>query len=198
MIGKYASDIRIYVRQRPILKRYLKEGVVNCSALAKSIAKNVYGNKSGEIAIRAALLREAKKGGDYEEIEEGALKVLRGSTLEVRTGLCVALSKNPIRVPVVVISTSKSGVMSVIEEENSKKVKTYDKIIRGVDMITICSGKDIESTPGVMALLVTTLSQEGINIVEITSCHYDTLLVVDSADTQRAFAILQGLTKKKG
>lgn len=192
----YASEIRMYLKQRPILLRYLKEGSINCSSLARGIAKEIYGDKKSEIAVRAALLREAVSGGEYEKGEEAALRVLRGSTLEVRTGLCVVLSKKPVNVPVVIISTSKSGMMSLVEEGHMKKVENCDNTVRNVDMITICSGKNIENTPGVASLILNTLAQEGINVVEVTSCHYDTLLVVNSHDTQKAFGILQDLIRR--
>lgn len=196
-MANYASDIRIYLRQRPILRRYLKEGEINCSALAKKIAKEVYGDKKAEIAIRAALLRESNANGEYEKIEEAALRVLKNSTIEVRTGLCVALSQTPLKVPVVIVSTSKSGIMSVIEGECAGNIKNYERLVRNVDMLTICSGKAIEGTPGAVSLILNTLAQEGINLVEVISCHYDTLLVVNSHDTQRTFQILQELVAKK-
>lgn len=187
----YASDIRIYLRQRPILRTYLMEGAINCSALAKEIALKVYGDKKAIVAIRAALLREAISRESYEASEKAALRVLSGSTLEIRTGLCVVLSKEPLRVPVVVVSTSKSGIMSVIEGEHAQKLKSHDRLIKNIDMITICSSKSIEGTPGVVSLLLNTLAQEGINLVEVISCHYDTLLVLNSHDTERAFQILR-------
>lgn len=199
-VGKmpnYASEMRMYLRQRPILLSYLRQGAVNCSSLARKIAREIYGNKKAEIAVRAALLREANGRGECGSGEEAALKVIRGSTLEVRTGLCVVLSKKPLKVPIVIVSTSKSGIMTLVEEENAKRISGYDRIVRSVDMIAICSGKNIEATPGVVSLILNTLAQEGINVVEITSCHYDTLLVVNSHDTHKAFGILSGLIKGK-
>jgi len=193
----YASEMRMYLRQRPVLLRYLKGGMINCSSLARDIAKEIYGSKKSEVAVRAALLREAQSGGEFELAEEAALRVLRGSSLEVRTGLCVVLSKKQVRVPVVIVSTSRSGIMSLVEEWHVRKIDNYERLVKNVDMVAICSGKNIEATPGVVSLILNTLAQGGINVVEITSCHYDTLLVVNSHDTQRAFAILQDLTKGK-
>jgi len=193
----YASEIRMYLKQRPILLRYLKGGDINCSSLARNISKEVYGDKKSEVAVRASLLREAQSGGDFELAEEAALRVLKGSTLEVRTGLCVVLSKKQVRVPVVIVSTSRSGIMSLVEEGHAKKIQGYDRVVRNVDMIAICSGKSIEGTPGVVSLILNTLAQEGINVVEITSCHYDTLLVVNSHDTQKAFGILREMIRGK-
>ncbi|VVB58083.1 Uncharacterised protein [Candidatus Anstonella stagnisolia] len=191
----YASEIRMYLKQRPILLRYLKEGAINCSSLARDIAREIYGDKKAEVAVRAALLREAQRGGSYEKSEEAAVRVIRGSTLEVRTGLCVVLSKKPVNVPVVIISTSKSGIMSLVEEGYAGKIRECDKVIRNMDMIAICSGKNIENTPGVVSLILNTLAQEGINVPEITSCHYDTLLVVNSHDTQKVFGILREMIR---
>lgn len=191
----YASEIRMYLKQRPVLLRYLKEGAINCSSLARSISKEVYGDEKSEIAVRAALLREALSGGNYEKSEEAAVRVVRGSTLEVRTGLCVVLSKKPVNVPVVIISTSKSGIMSLVEEGHVKKIREYDRVVKNVDMIAICSSKNIENTPGIASLILNTLAQEGINVVEVTSCHYDTLLVVNSHDTQKVFGILREMIR---
>ena len=133
----YASEMRMYLRQRPVLLRYLKGGMINCSSLARDIAKEIYGSKKSEVAVRAALLREAQSGGEFELAEEAALRVLRGSSLEVRTGLCVVLSKKQVRVPVVIVSTSRSGIMSLVEEWHVRKIDNYERLVKNVDMVAL-------------------------------------------------------------
>ncbi|MEM2963069.1 MAG: hypothetical protein QXW70_01155 [Candidatus Anstonellales archaeon] len=192
----YSQDIRLYLRARPILRRHLKDKIINCSSLAKLLALELYQNKKAHVAIRAALLRESKKEDYFDKIEENALNVLKRSTIEVRTGLCVVISKAPLKVPVLAVSTSKSGIMSVVDQENIANIRHYERLIKNVDMITICSGKELESTPGVVSLILNTLAQEGINVVEVISCHYDTILVLSASDTERTFQLLRTYISK--
>src|SRR3989338_3517354 len=72
-------------------------------------------------------------------------------------------------------------------------VLSSNEIEETMNLITIESSEDIEDTPGVVSLILNSLAFEGINIVEFISCYTDTLLVVNEADTTKAYEVLNSL-----
>ena len=100
--------------------------------------------------------------------------------------------------PVIATSNSKSGVMSVIDSSYAKQLKKRGLgLIEGLTLIILCSPKDLQDTPGCVAVILDSIAAEGINVLEFISCHTDTLMVVRNADAVRVYGILTGLIGKE-
>ncbi len=196
--GSAANLVRLYLKRRPILFSMVKDGLCNYTSLASKVARAI-GAGAKQDAVKAALIRagheHAKSGEDFEARVE---KILKGSSIEVRSKVAVVRSKSGIGVPVIAISNSRSGVMSVVDSSYAPAIrKKGHHVIDGLVLITVYSPKEIEDTPGSIASMIDALWAEGINILEFISCHTDTLLVLSSSDGARAYDVLSGMMEKR-
>jgi aspartokinase len=64
------------------------------------------------------------------------------------------------------------------------------KIRENLVEITVKSPEKIVETSGVIAYLITHLSDSGINIEETVSCHTDTVFIVGEYDMINAYSVL--------
>ncbi len=188
-----ANVVRLYTRRRPFLLSYLQGNFLNYSKTARYIASEIYGSTKNHHAVKAALLRMSQKERAQKSDEDAALSVLSGSSLELRTKIAVVLSKKPLKIPVISVSSSRSGITSIIEDKHAPSVSGAERVIRGLCMITLCAKPAIEKTPGVMVALLSALADRGINVVEFTSCYYDILLVIDEKNTTPTLEIIKEL-----
>jgi hypothetical protein len=194
-----ANIIRLYLKNKPQLFSMVKNGVCNYSALARRLQREIYPGKPSEFtAIKAALLRLARASREESmDWEKGVEKILRASTVEVRSDVCVVSSKGGVGVPVIATSNSKSGVMSVVDSSYSKQMKKKGfGVIEGLTLVILCSPRELQDTPGCVAVILDAIAAEGINVLEFISCHTDTLMVVRNADAVRVYGILNGLIGK--
>ena len=195
-----ANLVRLYLKRRPQLFTVVKNGLCNYSALARRLQKEIFPGKKGEfVAVKAALLRLAKeKQGNERDWEKEVQKILNLSTVEMRSNVSVVSSKTSTGVPVIAMSNSKAGVMSVVDSSYSKKLRKKGfGIIDGLTLVILCSPKELQDTPGFVSVILDSVSAEGINVLEFISCHTDTLMVVKNSDAVRLYSILTNLTGKE-
>ncbi len=198
--GEISSLVWLYVKRRPFLKEFLRERIVNYSALARKISIDAFGSEESVGAVKASLQRISQKLAEKEgDLEEKTFRVLRGSSVTVQNKVAVVISYSalPSLKP---ISYAKSEghytyIISESELAKTKKAKGVEKVEETLNLITIHSGEEIEETPGVIASVLSLLSSEGINVVEFISCYTDTLLVVKEADTAKAYELLSFIMK---
>lgn len=195
-----ANLVRLYLKRRPQLLSMVNNGLCNYSSLARRLQKEIFPGRHSEFtAIKAALLRmareEASAGG--KDWERGVEKILKSSTVEVRSHVAVASSKGGVGVPVIAMSNSKSGVMSVVDSSFVPALKKKGvRIIDNLTLIILCSPPDLQDTPGCVSAILDAIAAEGINVLEFISCHTDTLMVVKNQDAVRIYEILSNLTGK--
>ena len=194
-----ANIIRLYLKRRPQLLSMVNNGLCNYSSLARRLQHEIFPERKGEFtAIKAALLRmgrQSKDGG--VDWEKGVEKILRASTVEIRSDVCVISSKVGVGVPVIATSNSKSGVMSVVDSSYSKDMRRKGfGVMDGLTLIILCSPKDLQDTPGCVSVILDAIAADGINVLEFISCHTDTLMVVRNSDAVRVYGILHGLIGK--
>jgi aspartokinase len=196
-----ANIVRLYLKRRPQLSSIVTNGLCNYSALARKLQKEIFpGKPSTFTAIKAALLRlHYEEQGKENSWEKDVERILKESSVEVRTNVSVASSKGGIGVPVIAMSNSKAGVMSVIDSSFSKQLRKKGiKVIDELSLVVISSPPSVQDTPGCVATILNAVAAEGINVLEFISCHTDTLMVVRNSDTVRLYEILMKLTGKEG
>jgi hypothetical protein len=195
-----ANLVRLYLKRRPQLLSVVTNSLCNYSALARRLQKDIFSSKKSEFtAIKAALLRLAREEQAKEKSwEKDVEKVLKNSSVEVRSNVSVVSSRGGIGVPVIATSNSKSGVMSVIDSSYSRQLKKKGmKVIDELSLIILCSPPELQDTPGCVSAILDAIAAEGINVLEFISCHTDTLMVVRNSDAVRIHEILASLTGKK-
>ncbi|MBM3229840.1 hypothetical protein FJZ26_05390 [Candidatus Parvarchaeota archaeon] len=197
-MAKVSDDVRAYLKQRQLIKELLPLGVFNYTGLARFAAKEIYGKMQNVNAIKAALLRQAeseKIKSTY--LDEGIGQVLSSSRIEIRSAVSVfeASREVPENVPTISQSNNSGSYMAVVDSVDARKIRLRkgEKLQGNYDLIVLKSPPTLETTPGVIALILNVLAREGINVVEFISCINDTLLVVNKRDTQRAFELLRSL-----
>ncbi|HLD60096.1 MAG TPA: ACT domain-containing protein [Candidatus Bilamarchaeaceae archaeon] len=197
-MNKTSQLVWLYIKRRPFLKQLVFEGVVNYSSLARKICIEGFGDLKKFDAVKMALQRLSSKLSKKEEgIEEKVLQVLRKSSITIKNKVAVVISSKEIE-EIKPISQVKSRhfityIINQTELDKVKRTKSIYKIEETMNLITIESSEDIEDTPGVVSLILNSLAFEGINIVEFISCYTDTLLVVNEADTTKAYEVLNSL-----
>ncbi|MCX8175145.1 MAG: ACT domain-containing protein [Candidatus Micrarchaeota archaeon] len=194
-----ANLVRLYLKRRPQLLSMVRNGLCNYSALARRLQKEIFPkSQNGFVAIKAALLRLAheEKEGERRDWEREVERILRASSVEVRSNVAVVLSKASVGVPVIAVSNSKSGVMSVVDSSYVPQMKKKGfKVIDGLTLVILISPPALQDTPGCVSAILDAIAAEGINVLEFISCHTDTLLVVRNADAVRTYEILARLTQ---
>ncbi len=198
MVESIARRVGEYVRKSVYLRHALAGGVVNLSALARKIAKDLGTDKFH--AVHMALRRM-----EFKEPRQ-AKEVLENSRIEIRTGISVFigregfdkvldfLKKAHLRNEEFHILQEPGVWVAVLPASFGHELKKYAfKSYEEVVELVIRSPPLIESTPGVVAQICMTLCDAGVNIIEFLSCWTDTILIVDRKDLSSAVESLESL-----
>ncbi len=208
-----AGTVRAYIDRRPVVRDALGMGIVNLSALSRRIQRETGLNQ--EEAILVACRRYTTKP-DRAGYQEAIRRVLDASKLEVRTRVAVwtlrpswkmfsklekALPKlqgqnNQVHLlhgseAVTVIADEALGrqLEAVLEPEDVLKQQT------GLVEVNLRTPETVEEVPGILAFLASSLAAQGINFVEVVSCHKDNMFVLDEDDLFSAFEVLNHLIR---
>jgi len=90
-------------------------------------------------------------------------------------------------------------VLSSEEKEKVLKIiqpKAIVDLIEEQTAIVLISPEEIIETPGIIAIMTSTLSSSGVNITQIISCHKDTIFVLNRRDAPKAYQILEDMILK--
>lgn len=177
-----AKKVKDYVEKRPYIKDSLSKEIINYSALARQIGKDIEGSHE---AIKISL-RRLKDDIEQERNtrKKNIGKVMKGTTIKLEGSVQICKT-----------SRSKKGIISAKTEnghttiQGSEKTCNGDKIKDQV-LITLESPKTLEKTPGALNYILSILASKNINITELISCREDTHLVIDQNDATKAFKLL--------
>ncbi len=204
-----AERTRIYIDSHPSVKDCVSKGLVNYSSLARTIMKDL--DLDNQEAVMIACRRYASKMGVSTDHEINILNILKDSRLEMRTKTCIVTAKNDWSVlhkmdnlfkdlwnedSIMQIVQSASAVTIIadkmLKERIIDTVGRFNilKIRENLVEITVKSPEKIVETSGVIAYLITNLSDAGINIEETVSCHTDTVFIVGEYDMINAYSVL--------
>ncbi len=190
---RLSNLISLYVKKRPFLSEALRMGIVNHSALARRISDDL-GTDSAD-AVKMALIRlSGKLWKKQDDLEGKILSILKKSSMTLRNKVAVVITSRPIE-NLSYLSYTQSGrqMTYIVEESELGPLKGKYKIEENLNLIVIQSPEEVEEVPGVISHLLSSLSNEGINVVEFISCYTDTLLVVRQADTAKTYSILSDI-----
>ena len=204
-----AERTRIYIDSHPSVKDCVSKGLVNYSSLARAIMKDL--DLDNQEAVMIACRRYASKMGVSTDHEISILNILKDSRLEMRTKTCIVTAKNDWSVlhkmdnlfkdlwnedSIMQIVQSASAVTIIADKMLKERIIETDgrfnilKIRENLGEITVKSPEKIVETSGVIAYLITNLSDAGINIEETVSCHTDTVFIVGEYDMINAYSVL--------
>jgi len=183
-----AEQVIIYVKKKPYVQEALEQNIVNFSALSRAIVREIDGAKFD--AVKAALVRAGiKLRKERLKQEKKAIELLDNSRFSIQNKIAITRSKEPLKVNAIAETRTTSGYLYVMTEKNMAQLKNL-KLQTGLSMISVLSPPEIESIPGVIALIYSALASEKINICETLSCGEDTLIIVNEYDAPLAFSAL--------
>ena len=194
------SDIvRVYLKNKPYTLEALDRNIVNYSALARIIQKDL--QIKNYHAIKATLRRYAEELRKKDiNIERHATSILKYSKITIQSGISVVISTSDVDV-------EKSGKIKLSdyyvylvpndsELRQLKKSKGTIKVQEDASAIIIHSEERLEALPGFVAFIASLLAEQNINIIEFVSCYTETLLVVNKSDSLKSHELLMGITQK--
>jgi aspartokinase len=204
-----AEKTRSYIDAHPSVKDCISKGLISYSSLARLIMKDL--NVDNEEALMIACRRYADRLSMTSDHEKDVLKILKDSRLEMRTKICIVTAKNEWTVLHKMDNLFKdlwneNSIMQVVQSASAVTIiadrmlkdRIMDtvgkfnviKIRENLVEIAVKSPEKIVDTSGVIAYLITNLSDAGINIEETVSCHTDTIFIVKESDMIDAYSVL--------
>lgn len=207
-MASVARQVRDYIDERPSIAFGLKLGIVNHSALARMIAKEVGLRK--EEAILAACRRypSTRMPGYREDVVK---RILRRSRVETRTKVATVTVVQGVDVlqrlgdvveelldenRVCRLIQVSQGTVIIIDDDSVPRVTRRLRegqlvsVSKNLVEIAVTSPETIETTPGMLAFLATSLASRGINIVQAMSCYTDTIFLLERNDMTEAVDVL--------
>src|SRR3989338_260778 len=200
-----------YIKDHPSIKNCLRMGLVNYSALARLIAKELHIERkmSMEAILVAARRFQMELGKDRVQVEQ-IKNMLARSEVELRNKITVLIVEKSFdfeyinsihqRIhtehnPFYFLEGSDNYTIITAEKYLPLlEAKLKGKILKkhhNLALIMFKSAKEIESQLGVIAYLTSLFAENGVNIVEFLSCWTDTLFVIDTKDVPGALAFLR-------
>ena len=203
-----ARQVRDYIGGHPSISDALKMDIVNYSALARRICKDL-GIRREEAVLAACRRYPVEKLRGYSE--DAIRRMLEKSRVETRTKVATITVVQGVDVlqrlgdvveelldenKVCRLLQVSQGTVIIMDDDSvsrvTKKLRPEHiiSVARGLVEIAVTSPETIEKTPGLLAFLSGALASRGINIVEEMSCYTDTIFILDRKDMTRAVEVL--------
>jgi hypothetical protein len=208
-----AEAVRSYIDARPVVRDALAMGIVNLSALTRSIRDETGLGTEEAVLVACRRYKPRHAQADYQA---GIRRILDKSKLEVRTRIATLTlrpswklfsrlekaigSMQGRNTPIHVLHGSES--ITIITDEalmaEMKDTLGTDDLVKesdGLVELNIRSPDSIEDVPGVLAFLASTMASRGINFIEVVSCYKDNIFIIEESDLFQAFETLNGLIR---
>lgn len=183
-----AKQIKIYIAKKPYILEAIEQDIINYSALAREIGKDL--DIKNTETIKAALLRASDNYRKTKrKTQQRAIEILREARFSVKNKIATLHHSTFLDVHATAYSKTPSGYMFFLEENIARKIPLKN-VEYGFAILHIKSSKEIETTPGAIAFLLSALASEGINVSHVLGCREDTFIVVKENDAPLAFKIL--------
>ena len=183
-----SKEVKAYLKRKPYVQEAIEQEIVNYSALARKITKDL-GNVNFE-AVKSTIIRNAGKlRNKKNKREQKVINLLKKADFSINNKIATIHHISPIKIESIAFSKTPSGYMYFVKEDIAEK-STIKKIDYGYAIIHIKNVKEIETTPGIAAFLLSTLASEDINVVHLMDCREDTFLVIKEYDAPLAFKAL--------
>jgi sulfur transfer complex TusBCD TusB component (DsrH family) len=203
-----ARQVREYIGAHPSVSDSLKMGIVNYSALARKISKEL-GIRRLEAVLAACRRYPVDKLRGYSE--DAVRRMLSKSRIQTRSKIATITVVEGVDVlqrlgdvveelldenRVCRLIQVSQGTVIILDDDSvsrvTKKLRSEHIIgvTRGLVEIDVTSPETIEKTPGLLAFLAGALASRGINIVEEMSAYTDTIFLLERKDMTRAMEVL--------
>lgn len=197
-MNSIATSVKVWVEDHPFVLEALEVGIINYSALARTIQKELDNAHFESIKKALTRLGEIKQKQRLKR-EEKVKHLLKNSSFEIKNKVAVIRSNEQLNIEQLAQSKTESGYTTILLEAKIKEIsanlRKKTSVSTGHSYISIVSSKQVEETPFVVVYLLSALATEKINVVEIISCREDTVIVIDEIDAPSAFAVLSDIMR---
>ena len=203
-----ARQVRDYISGRPSITDAIKMGIVNDSALARLVSKEL-GVRKYDAVLAACRRFPVGKMKGYRE--DAVKRMLKKSRIETRTKIATITVVQGVDVlqrlgdvveelldenKICRLIQVSQGTVIIVDEGSvprvTRKLREGQVINVGRDLveITATSPESVEETPGLLAFLSGALASRGINIVQAMSCYTDTIFILEKEDMTATIEVL--------
>ncbi len=203
-----ARQVRDYIAGRPSITDAIKMGIVNDSALARLVSKEL-GVRKHDAVLAACRRFPVEKMKGYRE--DAVKRMLKKSRIETRTKIATITVVQGVDVlqrlgdvveelldenKICRLIQVSQGTVIIVDEGSvprvTRKLREGQVINVGRDLveITATSPESVEETPGLLAFLSGALASRGINIVQAMSCYTDTIFILEKEDMTATIEVL--------
>ena len=183
-----SKQVKTYIQRKPYILEAIEQGIVNYSALARKICIEL--NLAKKDAVKASLIRiEDKYKKSKRKTQQKVIEILKKAHFSVQNKIAALHHSTYVDIKSIAYSKTPSGHMFFLDEKVARSSR-FQKIDYDLEIIHIKCSKEIETTPGAMAFILSSLASDGINILHVISCREDTFIVVKEYDAPLAFKVL--------
>jgi len=207
---KLAQATFEYIENHPSIRNCLKKGLINYSALARQIAKELDQEKESSFdAIIIACRRFSEKSSYGEDLDATILQLFNNGKFEIRNRVSVLIIDSSVGLENLIQSVNKiiqksdnfhliQGTKTfnlVIDDEFAKEIELKFKpyVIKSTNSLVQLTHKTdpkIKDTRGFLTFLTGLFADNGINIYEAVSSWTDTIFLIDKKDTEKAVSLI--------
>lgn len=210
-----AEITRDYILAHPSILDCLSYDIVNFSALARKIMEET--GLRNEEAVMMACRRFQMDLQNRKARERELISIVKSSRVKLKSKVALINARNEPRTLQILQRLQQQVVArnnSMLTVQQGTRVLTIildeeflpeaiaalggDLVVgtrKELGEITVESPEAIVETPGVLTLLAGSLSEVGINCLEMVSCNTETTFVVNESDMMRAYNILSALAR---
>ncbi|MBI2135248.1 ACT domain-containing protein [Candidatus Woesearchaeota archaeon] len=208
-----SDKIKVFLDNDFIIRRCLFQNILSLRALSRHIIKEINLEQANMDAVMSAI-RRYKKDNKAKETQR-TQKIISDVSIKTKDRILdVYLPKNK-EVQAKIIELNKhidfekgeilriiqaeQGIRVIIEDKNFKHLsdifnkKDIVSINRNLTEINIQFSLHAAKTPGIIALISSSLNSENINIVEIMSSAPELIILLDQKDLIKALSTLENL-----
>ncbi len=206
--------VRKVVFTRPAVRDCLTLGVINYSALSRLIQKDLsnMGINASIGAIKMALIRFSSEMRRGSGTEERIRRIVAESVLELQTDLAVLTVRRSIveqKINSLISLMERARFFQMTQGLDTFSIITARELLPRIQSIfprkfivntlddqtaiVMVSSEEVIATPGVLELVLYTLSSNGINVTQVISCYKDTVLILNREDASTAYRLLEDL-----
>ncbi len=192
-----SQEVKDFIAKRPFIIDAIRQGVVNYTALARVIKKQI---GAGSIeAIKVSIIREKENIAQTRGLQEKSiLDLLKKTKVNLQDKISVIISKKELDIPHIVVADLGKEFVYVVDQTQMEKYESLSNVKKDVILmeknlvaLILKSPEEIKDTPGVVAFISQLLASKNINMKEFLSFYTDTIIVLEVKDALAAFSLLQ-------
>ena len=130
-----SKQVKAYIERKPYILEAVEQNIINYSALAREISKDL--NLKNTAAIKAALIRNSEKyRKTKKKSQEKAIEILREASFSIKNKIAALHHSTFVDVKTVAYSKTPSGYMFFLDENIARKT-SFKKIDYGIQSFPI-------------------------------------------------------------